>query len=169
VSSGLSQRDLAIQAFWAVAARRARLSRMPGYFGPTALESLPPPAWSFGVTREQADEFLALVLAGTKSATASSAWDYQASGEPLPCVGTLGILLDGLERPRALVVTTAVEVVPFGAVSAEHAYLEGEGDRSLEQWRASHRRFFAEHAEHDLGFDPSMLVVLERFSVLYQS
>jgi len=161
--------DPAIHAFWEVASRHARLACLPGYFPPTALESLPPVAWSFGVTRDQADRLLALVLAGTKTATSSSAWDYQVTGEPLPTVGTLSILLDGLERPRALVVTAAVEVVPFGEVSAEHAYLEGEGDRTLEHWREVHRRFFAEHAEHARGFDPTMPVVLERFEVLYQA
>ncbi len=169
MGSGLSQRDRAIHAFWTVASRRARLSRLPGYFGPTALESLPPPAWSLGVTREQADEFVEMVLAGTRSATSSSIWDYHASGAPLPEVGTLGIILDGVDRPRALVATTAVTVVPFGEVSAEHAYLEGEGDRTLADWRERHRRRFAEHAQHERGLDTTMLVVLERFTVLYRA
>jgi uncharacterized protein YhfF len=169
VSSGLSQRDEAIHAFWTVASRRARLSRLPGYFGPTALESLPPPAWSFGVTREQADEFVAMVLAGTRSATSSSIWDYQATGAPLPQVGTLGIVLDGADTPRVLIATTAVAMVPFGEVPAEHAYLEGEGDRTLADWRERHRRTLAEHAQHGRGFDATMLVVLERFTVLYRS
>ena len=39
------------------------------------------------------------------------------------------------------------------------------GDRSLEHWRAEHERFFTEHAT--TGFDPQMLLVLERFRVVY--
>ena len=35
-----------------------------------------------------------------------------------------------------------VSVVPFLQVSAEHAYKEGEDDRSLEKWREVHRRVF---------------------------
>ena len=40
-----------------------------------------PDAWAFGATSEQADELLGLVLAGTKTGTASSLWDYEAEGE----------------------------------------------------------------------------------------
>ncbi|MFF9451385.1 ASCH domain-containing protein [Streptomyces flaveolus] len=37
---------------------------------------------------------------------------------------------------------TGVEPAPFGAVTREHAAAEGEGDRSLDEWRAGHRRFW---------------------------
>ena len=63
--------------------------------------------------------------------------------------------------------TTQVDIVPFDEVSAEHAYLEGEGDRSLANWRELHERFFTEHALHGDGFSPDMPVVLQRFVVLY--
>ena len=69
-----------------------------------------------GRTPEQADALLALVLDGTKTATASALADYEATGEPLPEVGTLGILLDGAGHPRALIETTEVGVVAFGEV-----------------------------------------------------
>lgn len=156
-----------IDAFWALASRHAHLDVVPGYFGPTPLESVPPPAWSFGATPEQADELLDLVLEGTKTATASALWDYEADGEDLPQVGALGIVLDGAGRPRALLETTAVEVRPFDEVDAEHAWLEGEGDRSLAHWREVHQRFFTAHHSHDRGFSTRMPVVLERFAVRY--
>ncbi len=128
---------------------------------------LPPPAWAFGATPEQADELLALVLSGTKSATAGALWDYEAEGEELPEAGALGIVTDGRGVPHALVVMTQVEIVPFDQVSAEHAYLEGEGDRSLTTWREVHERFFTQHAVHSHGFAADMPVVLQRFVVLY--
>lgn len=159
--------DDAVRAFWNKAKQQARLTRIPGYFGPSELESVQPPAWSFGGTPEHADELLGLVLEGTKSATASALWDYEAEGEPLPEPGTLGIVLDGRARPRALVATTDVRVVPFDEVDAEHARLEGEGDLSLAYWREAHQRFFTEYAQHDRGFHPEMPVVLERLEVLY--
>ncbi|MGH3412259.1 MAG: ASCH domain-containing protein [Marmoricola sp.] len=159
--------DETVDAFWHVARRHARLDHMPGYFGPTPLASVTPPAWRFGANPEQADELLALVLDGTKTATASALRDYEAEGEPLPEPGTLGIVLDGRDRPRALVTTTTVEVRPFDEVDAEHAWLEGEGDRSLAHWREVHEEFFSGHAGHDRGFAPDMPVVLERFDVLY--
>ena len=165
----LRPRSDSVGAFWELARFHAKLNAAPSYFGPTVLEAVPPPAWSFGATPEQADGLVALVLDGTKTATASALWDYEAVGEPLPEVGGLGIIVDGRGHPRALISTTTVEVVPFDEVDEEHALREGEGDRSLEQWRAVHERFFTEHAEHDRGFARDMPVVLERFTVLYQS
>lgn len=159
--------DAEIAAFWEVAKRRGKLTLIPGYFGPTPVESVQPPAWSFGATPEHADELLDLVLAGTKTATASALWDFEADDEPLPEPGMLGILLDSAGEPRALIVTTEVSVVPFDEVDEEHARLEGEGDRSLEQWRVEHERFFTEHAAHDHGFSRDMPVVLERFAIVY--
>lgn len=158
-----------IAAFWEDAKHRARLSKIPGYFGPTPAESVPPPAWTFGATPEQADDLAGLVLSGRKTATSSALWDYQAEGEPLPEIGALGILLDGSDRPRALLRTEEVTVVGFDEVTAEHARLEGEGDRSLDHWRREHRRFFTEHRAHGRDFSPTMPVVLERFRVLYQT
>ena len=159
----------AIEAFWALARVHARLNAAPGYFGPRPLESVTPPAWSFGGTAEQADELLALVLDGTKTATASALWDYEAEGEPLPEPGGLGIVLDGAGRPRALLETIGVRVERFDEVDEEHAFLEGEGDRSLAFWREVHERFFTEHAGHDHGFRLDMPIVLERFGVVHQA
>jgi uncharacterized protein YhfF len=62
----------AVAAFWADA--RAALG----------LSGTVPEAWSFGGTPEQADALLALVLAGTKTATAGALWDYEVNEEPLP-------------------------------------------------------------------------------------
>ena len=156
-----------IDAYWQVARMRAKLNPSGYYTGERPLGLLPPPAWAFGATPEQADELLALVLSGTKTATAGALWDYEAEGEELPTPGALGIVTDGRGVPHALVVTTQVETVPFDKVSAEHAYLEGEGDRSLATWREVHERFFTEHAAHGHGFSADMPVVLQRFAVLY--
>ena len=154
-----------VGAFWALARVHARLNSAPTYFGPTTLEVVTPPAWSFGSSTEQADALLALVLGGTKTATASALRDYESEGEPLPEVGTLSILLDGADHPRALIEVTDVRVVAFDDVDDEHARLEGEGDRSLAHWREAHRTFFTDGS----GFDAAMDVVLERFRVVYRA
>ena len=155
----------AIDHFWEVARQHAELAGVPTYTGENPVSLLRPPAWAFGATPEQADRLLALVLDGTKTATASSQADYEAEGEALPEPGTLGIVLDGAGRPRALLVTTEVSVVPFAEVDEAHAHAEGEGGRTLASWRRDHERFFAEHSHG--GFRPDMPVVLERFRVLY--
>ncbi|HEY4613876.1 MAG TPA: ASCH domain-containing protein [Citricoccus sp.] len=126
-----------------------------------------PEAWAFGATPEHADGLLELVLDGTKTATSSALWDHEATGEPVPRPGDLSIILDGAGRPRAVLETTAVEILPFGEVSEEHARAEGEGERTLAAWRAIHERYWRRHAQNPRGFDPAMPVVCERFRLLH--
>lgn len=133
----------------------------------SGLPEMPPEAWAFGATPQHADSLLALVLAGTKTATASSLWDYEHTGEALPETGLLNIILDGGGSPCALVETTAVEVIPFDLVPASHAFAEGEGDRSLSHWRDVHERYWREHSENPKGFTPEMPVVCESFRLLH--
>lgn len=125
-----------------------------------------PSAWAFGATREHADGLLELVLAGTKTATASSVWDYEFSGDALPQAGELSIILDGMGAPRALIETTDVVVVPFDEVAAAHAFAEGERDRTLSSWREVHKRYWTEHSEGPRGYEPDMPVVCESFRLI---
>lgn len=142
--------------FWA--ARRSENEDLP--------EELPD-VWAFGATPAHADGLLELVLSGLKTGTASSLWDYEASGDPLPAVGDYSVILDGAGVPRAVLQTTDLRVVPFDEVDAEHAAAEGEGDRTLAYWRAAHERYWREHSENDRGFAPDMPVLCERFVLLY--
>lgn len=148
--------DTAIRAFWHDV--REDVNGLP---------SVPPEAWQFGATRDHADELLELVLAGTKTGTSSSFWDYEHTGEPLPEAGQLNIILDGGGDPQAVVETTEVYTVPFTQVSAEHAHAEGEGDRTLEHWRKVHERYWRNHSESPRGFSPDMPVVCERFRLVF--
>jgi hypothetical protein len=95
-----------VDAFWQVARMRAKLNPTGYYTGQRPLESLPPPSWAFGATPDEADEQLALVLSGAKTATAAALQDYEAAGEELPAPGALGIVTDGRGTPHALVMTT---------------------------------------------------------------
>lgn len=131
------------------------------------LPTPPPEAWGFGATAAHADELLDLVLAGVKVGTASSLWDYEESGDPVPVVGELSIILDGAGTPRAVIETTAVEVVPFGEVDEAHAFAEGEGDRTLAHWREVHERYWRTHSENPRGYAPDMPVICELFRLRY--
>jgi uncharacterized protein YhfF len=134
----------------------------------TARPDLPaelPEAWAFGATAAHADGLLQLVLDGVKTGTASALWDYEADGEQVPRVGELSIILDGAGIPRAVLEVTAITIVPFDQVTAEHAHAEGEDDRSLESWRRIHERFWSEHSPQ--GFSPDMLVVCEVFRLVH--
>lgn len=129
------------------------------------LPSSQPEAWAFGATAEHADELLALVLAGVKTGTASSLRDHEVEQDPLPAVGDLAIVLDGAERPQAVIRVSRVDVVPFEEVDDEHAAAEGEGNRTLAHWRRAHEEFWRLHSP--AGFSTDMPVVCERFEVLY--
>lgn len=155
-----------IDAFWVDAKVRAKLNGLAAYWGPTDLDSLQPPTSAFGGTAQVADELAALIVDGTKTATSSALWDYEAEGVDPPKRGDLEIVVDGAGHPRALIVTTGVSVVPFDQVGEEHAHAEGEGDRSLAHWRRVHREFFTTWAEHDRGFAEDMPVVCQDFEVL---
>ena len=77
----------------------------PTYFGPTTLESVPPPAWAYGESVGESDAFVAQVLADERGETTATAEEY--AGE-LPDTGVLSILCDGSGVPRALVEVTGV-------------------------------------------------------------
>jgi len=156
-----------VKDFWVDARIRADINGLAAYWGPSELDSLQPPASTWGGTPEVATELAQLIVDGTKTATASAQWDYEAEDEALPERGDLEIVLDGEGHPRALVMTTRVEVVPFDEVTEEHAAAEGEGDKSLAHWRQVHEKFFREHATHDRGFSPDMPVVCQDFTVLH--
>ncbi|MFB1051993.1 ASCH domain-containing protein [Paraliobacillus sp. JSM ZJ581] len=126
-------------------------------------------AWAFGDSKEMADDLAALVLEGTKTATASNYILYELENEELPYVGLMNVILDGEGNAVAIVETTSVEIVPFDEVTAEQAYLEGEGDRTLSYWREVHEAFFKKELEAiNQDFNYNILVVCERFQMVYK-
>ncbi|MCA0378022.1 MAG: ASCH domain-containing protein [Actinobacteria bacterium] len=151
------QETIAVREFWKQAC--ANIAGAPDTV---------PEAWAFGATPDHADGLLALVLDGTKTGTASSFWDYEWTGDPLPAVGEYSIILDARNRPRAVIEIVEVAVVPFSAVTEQHAHSEGEGDRTLASWREIHERYWRLHSENPRGFEADMPVVCEQFRLVYR-
>ncbi|PWU54480.1 ASCH domain-containing protein [Micromonospora sp. S4605] len=83
-----------------------------------------------------------LVLAGVKTATAGLLTEYAEEGEELEQVGERLVLVDDADALAGVVEVTGVEVVPFAEVSWDFARSEGEGDRSIEEWRAGHAAYW---------------------------
>jgi uncharacterized protein YhfF len=146
--------------------RRTFLDSLPA---DSPLRQRPITAEPFGDTPELADELAALVLAGTKTATCSALWEYEAGNEPIPRVGDLWMVLDGQGVPLCIVETTEVAIRAFDQVDARFARDEGEGDRSLAYWRKAHRDFFTRSLAA-IGREPTsaMPLVCERFRVIYR-
>lgn len=89
------------------------------------------------------DTLNALVLAGTKRATAGLLADYAQESEELEHVGERLVLVDSAGGRLAEVEVTSVELTPFGQVTWEFADAEGEGFRSIEHWRTGYARYWA--------------------------
>lgn len=100
-------------------------------------------AFSFGNTAEMADVLAALVNKGIKRAT-TSAYDLYEMEERLPEVGEYSIILNGKEEAVCVIQTKRVYITPYNLITAEYAWLEGEGDRSYSFWQTAHDTFFEE-------------------------
>jgi len=124
-------------------------------------------AWAFG---GDADGLAELVKNGIKTATCSAYVFYEVEGEELPKVGEYGVILDGRDEAVCIIKTTKVYVTAYDEVTEEHAFKEGEGDRSLEYWRKVHKEFFTEELQ-EIGqeFDEKMKLVCEEFEVVWRT
>jgi uncharacterized protein YhfF len=115
-------------------------------------------SFAFGDSPELANEMLELVLIGKKSATCWAA----SEGDKGVVVGKRWIVKDGQGRPSAILETVEVTRRRFGEVDAAFAYDEGEGGRTLADWRKAHMRYFTRRGE----FSPDMELYCERFRLV---
>lgn len=122
-------------------------------------------AFQFGVS---ADELANLVISGKKTATTSSL-DLYEDDELLPQLGAYDAVLDSKNQAICIIQNDNVEIKKYLDVSENHAYLEGEGDQSLEYWRNVHNEFFVnEYQLEGLVFkEQDAKMVLEKFHVVY--
>lgn len=121
-------------------------------------------AWSFGNTKEMADELVGLVLEGKKTATCSLLRAYRGYENEIPRVGVYSLICDGNNHPKCIVFYTDTFICKFNEVNEKQAYEEGEGDRTLNYWRAAHLDFFS--SDKDFREDDELLC--ERFRVVYK-
>lgn len=134
----------------------------------TAKPSQDVESFFFGTKPEGAREIAALVLAGTKTATGSVLWAYEADGKPLPQVGDYWIVTGGGDDPVCIIQTTEVRLIPFDEVGEEYARDGGEGDRSLRSWRTMYWDYLSSECAR-IGREPGEQapLVMERFTVVY--
>ncbi len=125
-------------------------------------------AWHFGDSPGLAHELVELVLRGPKRATAGLSEVNDGLPQLKPVAGGYSVVTEHDGTPRAVIRTTQLDRRPFCEVDAAFAWDEGEGDRTLADWKDGHRRFFTrELAAAGRAFDERMLVDLERFELLY--
>ena len=126
-------------------------------------------AEGWGDSSEMADELGALIVQGTKTATCSLLWEWEAEGESPPKAGLLTIVLNGHDEPIGIVETTEVTIRKYNEVDAKFAREEGEGDLSLAYWRQAHRDSFSRSLPViGKDFSEDMPLVCERFRLIYK-
>ena len=87
------------------------------------------------------------VLRGEKTTTAGLLADYEAEGEQPEPVGSLTTLLGYDDEPVAVVEIMESRIVAAADIDEQFARDEGEGFRSVEDWRVAHERFFGRPIE----------------------
>jgi len=148
-----------IEAYW-----RSFLKSMPkGSELPTVYQS-----WHFCDNEKDANELAELVLAGTKTATCSLVWGYEAENENLPEVGDFSVITNWEGTPQCIIETIEVRIKPFNEVDDSLAFDEGEGDRSLAYWRNVHWDCFTRECS-TIGRKPTktMPLLCERFQLVF--
>lgn len=121
----------------------------------------------YGDSAEQSRELLALIACGQKRAGTGLLFAYEADDDAIPEVGDIEVVMDHQNEPALITRVTRTEIVPFHAVSAEYAAIEGEGDGSLQFWREAHRAFFTRDCERrGIQFHEDMRVVCTCFDLL---
>jgi uncharacterized protein YhfF len=126
-------------------------------------------AFYFGDSQALAHELAELVLRGKKGATAAALWSFEAEGKRVPEPGDLSVVTDWSGEPLCVIETKSIDVMPFHEVTADFAATEGEGDGSLAFWRHAHAEYFTRECQRaGREFDQRMLVVCERFEVVFR-
>lgn len=126
-------------------------------------------SWHFEVTKEAANKLARLVLKGKKRATASSMWvEIHDNGE-IPKVGDYSIITDWEGKAQCIIQTTQLDIVPYKNVTEAFARCEGEGDLSLDYWKAVHEVYYKKECERiNKDFTEEMPVLCERFQLVYK-
>lgn len=110
------------------------------------------------------------ILNGTKTATTTPLDTYTNEQVAIPQPGDYNVLLNGDMKAVAIIKTVVSELIPFYRISAEHAWHEGDGDRTIGDWRARKTAEFTPTLEahgHTLTSDTPM--VSEVFEVVYRA
>lgn len=114
------------------------------------------PVTAFAFPGPLRDELTALVLAGTKTATAGLVADYIVEGDVIPRPGDREVVIDSDLRPVAIIETTGCQVTTISRVTDAFARDEGEGFADAADWRRAHEHFWGSYLDdlrRDLG-DP---------------
>lgn len=124
--------------------------------------------FSFGNSLEAASRLAHMVVVGKKRGTAFWVTNtHHDKTQFFPSVGGLSLVTDGFGYPRCFIETIATRIAKFKDVPREFAMVEGEGDRSFDDWRDGHYAYFANESQRiDVPFTYESEIFLEEFAVV---
>lgn len=125
-------------------------------------------SWYFDDNEKSANELVELVLNGEKKGTSSLNKLYE-SGEEKPKVNDYSIITNFYGEAKCIIKTMEIKKLPFDEVTEEMAYLEGEGNKTLDYWKRVHRNCFNGYSSSvQKTFNDKDLVIYEYFEVVYK-
>jgi uncharacterized protein YhfF len=133
---------------------------------------LPEQICEFGFPGPLRDRLVDAVLRGAKTATSALMVEWEEEAEPLPQVGERQTVVDSEGRPVAVIEVFAVDVIRLGDADLRLALEEGEGFRSVAEWREDHERYWNDEVKPQLRggsawqLDDDTQVVAQRFRLV---
>ena len=128
-----------------------------------------PQSFYFCDNEKDANECADLVVQSVKRATSTSLRYFEKQKERFPKVEDLYIITDWFGNPKAVVEVKKVEILRFEEITSEHAYIEGEGDKSLDYWRRVHWEYYTrEMKQWNEQPTEQMLIVYEQFDRIWK-
>lgn len=97
-----------------------------------------------------------------------SVWEFALNDESFPKVGDQYIVTDWFGVAHCIIGTTKLTKIRFGDITAEHAWLEGEGDKSLSYWKDVHKAYYQRQFQgSQYIFNDDMEIIFEEFKVVF--
>ena len=117
--------------------------------------------WKLGANKTESNYLFNLVKIGIKTAT--SYLHDETFVEP----SQYSILTNWDETEEVRLETISFCIVPFNGVTKEHAWKEGEGARTLEDWKLVHKDFFVKRLTlQGKEFNEDIKIVCEEFRIV---
>ena len=129
------------------------------------------PKNEFALPGPERDRLVDAILDGRKAATTSLMAELIHDHEPLPSSGRRTVLVNSDDQPLAVLRYGSVSVTRLGLVTLQHVVEEGEGYKSLTEWREANESFWTSENMRQALDDPNFivddqaLVVLEAFHI----
>jgi uncharacterized protein YhfF len=118
----------------------------------------------FAFPGELRDRLVAAILRGEKTSTSGLYAEYEEEGARPPEPGERQVVVDSEGGGVAVIEILEARVIPIRDVDLQFALEEGEGFRSVADWREAHESFWRSYRDDPI--DDDTLIVAERFRLV---